>query len=925
MQAQSTRTEAATTSAQSLAAVQTLLKASLGCITFLRDLLPSDNFTDSHFTTSDDSLLSQSSDSSQSIDNNRSNSRNVNGFKIMTMTRGYTDEADRILNYLEHGIFDALQKQYLRSFIFAIYLDEKDPTNIVEAYTFNFHYHTIPGTDTVIPVMSLGDDLDKMSLKDLGKDPIVQAAKKGKAPTLKDVKKSVKTLLKTLIHSTTQMDVLPKRRFATFKLFYTDETPAEYEPRYFQAGDAVKDKWFFMTHDLDEVPDKWGVGQLETGHHSVNLSIASIATYLPSSTENENAPFAGTTSRGPTAPTLTPVEEAAVRAEQAAKQSKDAETRNVVWSADAGVEGDDLDAEGDDDPDYFRNADGNFVAIGVRNEEGIIEPIPMDAEEKHFGGVSQTVPTRLHELNAQQRFDNTDLEQTQTFPDFHNSSQGSLPPSRGHSPSTSSGHGNPADLFDRNASLPSSDLMSPLTSASQGEEIDTQMLQDLVLDNRTNTEDSEMLDMETQVYSAEDPIQSFQDTAMEDQIEDMPTPKPLKKTQKKDVVDRGLQCECDVTFRFMTNAVSVRTVDAGIIYGVWVSIQRTIAAFRKSLSVSTAVFAPISHGELIKVDLYPKMISKFKDLALFRRAIKVAELNKPESVADFAPLIAGCNNVLARQLFKRLENEGFIVEQSTEIDDLGFAQTRSKSAKGKSKTKGKQPKQRKNVQKSKYTFNRASLSTTEYSDYFNPDHRVESRLLDLPQTKANVKSRPAAPAPAADASHATSTMGPPSLPPMTTLPAEEAQIQTETQTQEETQPFPLPQNNKRQLSNDGAPEEEGQGFSRSRCRSSRVGGRKVRFVLVLVVVPSVEFVGPSPCRSPPFPFPFPIARLCCTRITHHTVPRSSLGLFSLCIESLVFALALAHSLESASHHTVSPRHCNNSFSLDRWTDGWIDE
>ena len=56
------------------------------------------------------------------------------------MTRGYTDEADKILNYLvyasffrwkalilnkhtqEYGIFDALEKNYLQSFIFAIYL-----------------------------------------------------------------------------------------------------------------------------------------------------------------------------------------------------------------------------------------------------------------------------------------------------------------------------------------------------------------------------------------------------------------------------------------------------------------------------------------------------------------------------------------------------------------------------------------------------------------------------------------------------------------------------------------------------------------------------------------------------------------------------------------------------------------------------------
>lgn len=128
------------------------------------------------------------------------------------MTRGYSDEGDKILNYLENGIFDALQKEYLRSFIFAIYLDNKDPTNIVEAYTFNFQYHTLPGTDVTVPIMTLGDGLQKMSLKDKarrGGNPVTEAAKKGKAPTLLDVKKSVKTLLKTLIQATTQMDVLP--------------------------------------------------------------------------------------------------------------------------------------------------------------------------------------------------------------------------------------------------------------------------------------------------------------------------------------------------------------------------------------------------------------------------------------------------------------------------------------------------------------------------------------------------------------------------------------------------------------------------------------------------------------------------------------------------------------------------------------------
>lgn len=55
----------------------------------------------------------------------------------MTIKRGFTDEADQLLNCLvltrdpflilltfpqERGIFDALEREYLKSFVFAIYL-----------------------------------------------------------------------------------------------------------------------------------------------------------------------------------------------------------------------------------------------------------------------------------------------------------------------------------------------------------------------------------------------------------------------------------------------------------------------------------------------------------------------------------------------------------------------------------------------------------------------------------------------------------------------------------------------------------------------------------------------------------------------------------------------------------------------------------
>jgi hypothetical protein len=85
------------------------------------------------------------------------------------------------------------------------------PVSIIEAYTFNFEvlfpssflglrliifsqYHRIAGTEVVVPIMSLGEDLKKLSLVDGGcsKDPILLASTEGRPPTFKDVKKSLK-------------------------------------------------------------------------------------------------------------------------------------------------------------------------------------------------------------------------------------------------------------------------------------------------------------------------------------------------------------------------------------------------------------------------------------------------------------------------------------------------------------------------------------------------------------------------------------------------------------------------------------------------------------------------------------------------------------------------------------------------------------
>ncbi|KAH0583612.1 hypothetical protein H2248_009230 [Termitomyces sp. 'cryptogamus'] len=559
-QAQATRTEVQSiTATQSLAAIQTMLRAGLGCITYLRDLLPEENFTQSHLVVDEDSSIPYRRLENESFSSASSKqSRGSNGFKITTMTRGYSDEGDKILNYLENGIFDALQKEYLKSFIFAIYLDHNDPNNIIEAYTFNFQYHTSPDTGVTIPIMTLGEDLRQMSLNNARDSPVTEAAKRGKVPTLLDVKKSVKALLKTLIQATTQMDVLPKRRFATFKLYYTDKAPADYEPPYFQPGDEEKDKWYFMTHDLDEVPDKWSIGRVNTGHHSVNLSVTSIATYLPSSSSIKDATFGGPTLRSTGAPALTPAQEASLRAAQAEQQIMDAQTRRVAWSGDEAVALGDADGEAEDDPDYMLLPDGTYkkrvvsdvpgplIPSGVKNSEtGAIEPLcgPMNMGEAHFAGVSERVPTSLNELNCERMNEKSNVEQTQVVDDLSTHDVPMPSPSPDNQSSTPSVIMDPIFQSSRPESSWSSPPLSPITSIISRHSSDTDI--DMVKEMHTQSiiDDTVPLDMETQMES----IESFgSESAVKAAEGNQPTPRRTSSLTKRNLPDHGLGCECGV-------------------------------------------------------------------------------------------------------------------------------------------------------------------------------------------------------------------------------------------------------------------------------------------------------------------------------------------------------------------------------------------
>ncbi|QRW01496.1 HORMA domain protein [Ceratobasidium sp. AG-Ba] len=253
------------TAAASLQAVKTLFSAGIGCITFIRGLLSEDNFETQSLTSARDPTVAE-------FVGPQNNPSNV---KVKTIKRGFSTEADTLLDYLDNGIFDALEKQFLKSFVFAIYLIQT--SSLIESYTFNVTYHEVGSTR--VPTLTLETTLSKLSLD--SEDALTKAARDGRSPTLGDVKKR----------------------------------------------DAEKDRFFFATHNVDEGPERASCGEINVGAHLVRLEVASICSQLPLS-EDHTGTFTGLSS----AQTFDEVGDK--RRANADAQRVDAENRQVVWNAD---------------------------------------------------------------------------------------------------------------------------------------------------------------------------------------------------------------------------------------------------------------------------------------------------------------------------------------------------------------------------------------------------------------------------------------------------------------------------------------------------------------------------------------------------------------------------------------------------------------
>ncbi|KAH9966826.1 hypothetical protein BC827DRAFT_702160 [Russula dissimulans] len=132
--------------------------------------------------------------------------------------------------------------------------------------------------------------------------------------------------------------------------------------------------------------------------------------------------------------------------------------------------------------------------------------------------------------------------------------------------------------------------------------------------------------------------------------------------------------------------------------------------------------------EIIKVQpWYEELLGNFSRLALFRRAIKIVEIYAPDSSSAFAKRIAS-EPIVAAQLFKRLEVEGFIAPKVNA--DGGIVPPDPRHAKRNARAKVKQQK----AVRQKYFFVTASKRGQRYCDYFDPNSAVQLRVMGMEDT-----------------------------------------------------------------------------------------------------------------------------------------------------------------------------------------------
>jgi hypothetical protein len=170
--------------------------------------------------------------------------------------------------WIEEGVFDALQRHYLKALVFSIFAKANDPTTLLESYTFKFTYPNTEGDEVSLDFLAEAKGKEQKKLSFMSKEEI-QAA--------------WCTMIRTLIALSHTLPPIPSKRYIAMRLFYYETTPEDYNPPGFSTADDTPDFEFIDESERIEIG-----GSVKTKFHTVSLRLdTAMPNYKQNAAENE--------------------------------------------------------------------------------------------------------------------------------------------------------------------------------------------------------------------------------------------------------------------------------------------------------------------------------------------------------------------------------------------------------------------------------------------------------------------------------------------------------------------------------------------------------------------------------------------------------------------------------------------------------------
>uniref|UniRef100_A0A1D1ZJZ6 HORMA domain-containing protein 1 n=1 Tax=Anthurium amnicola TaxID=1678845 RepID=A0A1D1ZJZ6_9ARAE len=168
-------------------------------------------------------------------------------------------ESRRLIDWMEKGVYDALQKKYLKALLFCICEQVEGP--MIEEYTFSFSYSSSENEEVSMNVTRSGNKKQGMTFKANSTDI-----------TPDQMRSSACKMVRTLVQLMRTLDQMPDERTILMKLFYYDDvTPEDYEPPFFRTCTESE-----ANNPWTKNPLKMEVGNVNSKHLVLALKVKSI-------------------------------------------------------------------------------------------------------------------------------------------------------------------------------------------------------------------------------------------------------------------------------------------------------------------------------------------------------------------------------------------------------------------------------------------------------------------------------------------------------------------------------------------------------------------------------------------------------------------------------------------------------------------------